>query len=120
MWHRRRCAGVHHARRGHRLPRGRRPTNRRTAGARARHATSGPAPREAPKRPNERTADELAVLQTATNFYHSNLLAEPRALDYLAQRGISVATARQHRLGYAAGDQLLPLLHSERLPLGSG
>jgi DNA primase len=52
----------------------------------------------------------LAVLQAATNFYHSNLLAEPRALDYLAQRGISVATARQYRLGYAAGDQLLPLL----------
>src|SRR6266852_1207493 len=77
------------------------------------------APHETSKRTNERTADELAVLQTATNFYHSNLLAEPRALDYLAQRGISVATARQYRLGYAAGDQLLPLLHWQRLPLGA-
>jgi DNA primase len=77
------------------------------------------APHEASKGPNERTADELAVLQTATNFYHSNLLAEPRVLDYLAQRGISLATARQYRLGYAAGDQLLPLLHWQRLPLGA-
>jgi DNA primase len=77
------------------------------------------APHEASKGPNERTADELAVLQTATNFYHSNLLAEPRVLDYLAQRGISLATARQYRLGYAADDQLLPLLHWQRLPLGA-
>jgi DNA primase len=61
----------------------------------------------------------LAVLQAATNFYHSNLLAEPRALDYLARRGISVATARQYRLGYAAGNQLLPFLHWQRLPLGA-
>ena len=78
-----------------------------------------PALRPASKGPEERTADELAVLQAATNFYHSNLLAEPRALDYLAQRGISLATARQYRLGYAAGDQLLAFLHWQRLPLGA-
>ena len=84
-----------------------------------------PAPRPAPalrpasKGPEERTAEELAVLQAATNFYHSNLLAEPRALDYLAQRGISLATAREYRLGYAAGDQLLAFLHWQRLPLGA-
>jgi DNA primase len=69
-----------------------------------------PAPHQGSKGPNARTADEFAVLQAATNFYHSNLLAEPRALDYLAQRGISLATARQYRLGYAAGNQLLPFL----------
>jgi DNA primase len=78
-----------------------------------------PAPHQGSKAPNGRTADEFAVLQAATNFYHSNLLAEPRALDYLAQRGISVATARQYRLGYAAGNQLLPFLHWQRLPLGA-
>ncbi len=77
------------------------------------------APRPASKGPEERTAEELAVPQAATNFYHSNLLAEPRALDYLAQRGISLATAREYRLGYAAGDQLLAFLHWQRLPLGA-
>ena len=80
---------------------------------------SAPALRPAPRVLEERTAEELAVLQAATNFYHSNLLAEPRALDYLAQRGISLATARQYRLGYAAGDQLLAFLHWQRLPLGA-
>ena len=78
-----------------------------------------PALRPASKGPDERTAEELAVLQAATNFYHFNLLAEPRALDYLAQRGISLATARECRLGYAAGNQLLAFLHWQRLPLGA-
>src|SRR5438132_796917 len=78
-----------------------------------------PALRPASKGPAERTAEELAVLQAATNFYHFNLLAEPCALDYLAQRGISLATARECRLGYAAGDQLLAFLHWQRLPLGA-
>src|SRR5712691_1586308 len=77
------------------------------------------APRPATKGPEERTVEALAVLQAATNFYHANLLAEPRALDYLAQRGISLATARHCRLGYAAGDQLLAFLHWQRLPLGA-
>ena len=78
-----------------------------------------PARRPASKEPEDRTPEELAVLQAATNFYHSSLLAEPRALDYLAQRGISLATARECRLGYAAGDQLLAFLHWQRLPLGA-
>jgi len=78
-----------------------------------------PAPRPASREPEERTAEELAVLQAATSFYHANLLAEPLALDYLAQRGISLATARECRLGYAAGDRLLAFLHWQRLPLGA-
>jgi len=84
-----------------------------------------PVPRSAPALPpaprvlEGRSAEELAVLQATTSFYHSNLLAEPRALDYLAQRGISPATARQYRLGFAAGDQLLAFLHWQRLPLGA-
>src|SRR5216684_7984970 len=36
-----------------------------------------PEPHQGSKGPNGRTADEFAVLQAATNFYHSNLLAEP-------------------------------------------
>ncbi len=77
------------------------------------------APRPAAREPEERTAEELAVLQAATSFYHANLLAEPLALDYLAQRGISLTTARECRLGYAAGDQLLSFLHWQQLPLGA-
>ena len=80
---------------------------------------SAPALPPAPKVLEGRSAEELAVLQATTSFYHSNLLAEPRALDYLAHRGISPATARQYRLGYAAGDQLLAFLHWQRLPLGA-
>ena len=80
---------------------------------------AAPALRPASRGPEERTAEELAVLQAATNFYHFNLLAEPRALDYLAQRGISLVTARECRLGYAAGNQLLAFLHWQRLPLGA-
>jgi len=76
-------------------------------------------PRPASRGLEERTAEELDVLQAATSFYHSNLLAEPRALDYLAQRGINLAIARQYRLGYAAGEQLIPFLHWQRLPLGA-
>ena len=78
-----------------------------------------PSARPASRDLEGRTAEELAVLQAATNFYHANLLAEPLAIDYLAQRGISLATARQCRLGYAAGDQLLAFLHWQRLPLGA-
>ena len=80
---------------------------------------STPALRPSSSNPEDRTADELAVLQAATSFYHSNLLAEPLALDYLAQRGISLATVRECRLGYAAGDQLLSFLHWQQLPLGA-
>ena len=80
---------------------------------------STPAPRPSSSKLEGRTADELAVLQAATSFYHSNLLADRRALEYLAQRGISLATARHCRLGYAAGDQLLAFLHWQRLPLGA-
>jgi len=78
-----------------------------------------PSARPASRDLEGRTAEEPAVLQAATNFYHANLLAEPLAIDYLAQRGISLATARQCRLGYAAGDQLLAFLHWQRLPLGA-
>jgi DNA primase len=76
------------------------------------------APRPAAKKLEERTTEELAVLQAATSFYHANLLAEPTALEYLARRGISPDTAREYRLGYAAGDQLLSFLRWQRLPLG--
>lgn len=80
-------------------------------------AVPRPAPRPMPRALEDRTPDELAVVQAATNLYHHQLLAEPRALAYLAERGIGVSSARQYRLGYAAGDQLVAYLRWQRLPL---
>jgi DNA primase len=62
-----------------------------------------------------RTSEELAVLHAATTLYHHSLFAEPRAVAYLEGRGIDPQTIRQHRLGYAAGDQLLSYLRWRRL-----
>jgi DNA primase len=80
--------------------------------------------RPATYRPNPsssqgRAPEELAVLQAATSLYHSTLLAEPRALDYLAERGIDQGTVRQWRVGYVAGDELLPYLRWQQIPLGA-
>ena len=82
-------------------------------------AVRRPPPRPAPSGLEDRTAEELAVLQAATSLYHHQLLAEPGALAYLAERGIDSSTIRRYRLGYAAGDQLAAYLHWQRLPLGA-
>ena len=82
-------------------------------------AVPRPAPRPAPSGLGDRTAEELAVLQAATSFYHHQLLAEPSALAYLAERGIDSSTIRRYRLGYATGDQLAAYLRWQRLPLGA-
>lgn len=77
------------------------------------------APRPAPSGVEDRTTEELAVLRAATSFYHHQLLAEPDAVAYLAERGIDSSTIRRYRLGYAAGDQLAAYLRWQRLPLGA-
>jgi DNA primase len=82
-------------------------------------AVPRPAPRPASDGPDDRTSEELAVLQAATSLYHHRLLAEPGALAYLARRGIDLSTIRRYRLGYAAGDQLAAYLRWQRLPLGA-
>jgi DNA primase len=66
----------------------------------------------------DRDPEELVVLQAATTLYHHSLLAEPRALAYLAARGLDRATIEQCLLGYAAGDQLPAYLRWQRLPIG--
>ena len=66
----------------------------------------------------ERDPHELAVLQAAVTLYHHALLAEPQALAYLSGRGLDRASIENRRLGYAAGDQLLPYLRWQRLPIG--
>jgi DNA primase len=66
----------------------------------------------------ERDPDELAALQAAVTLYHHTLLAEPRALAYLTERGLDRSTIERCRLGYAVGDQLVAHLRWQRLPIG--
>jgi DNA primase len=83
----------------------------------------GPA-RTAPKRPHptpvQHDAPEsegAAVLRAAVTLYHQRLLGDPEALAYLGRRGIDRRTVERCQVGYAVGDQLLPLLRWRGLPL---
>jgi DNA primase len=67
---------------------------------------------------DDRDAEELAVLRTATSVYHHRLLTDRRALTYLEERGLDRAALEKCRIGYAAGDELVALLRWQRLPLG--
>lgn len=67
---------------------------------------------------DERDPEELGVLRAATWLYHQRLLTDPGALSYIERRGLDRDTIRQCRIGYAAGDELVPLLCWQRLPLG--
>jgi hypothetical protein len=58
------------------------------------------------------------TLQAATGVYHHRLLADPQALDFIAQRGLDRAAVQTYRIGYAARDELVPYLRWRRLPLG--
>jgi DNA primase len=66
----------------------------------------------------DRDPDELAALQAATSVYHHRLLTDPVAMAYIERRGLDRATVETCRIGYAAGDELLPFLRWHRLPLG--
>ena len=74
--------------------------------------------RPTPRASGGRDPEELAVLQAAVSLYHNNLLAEPRALKYVAGRGLDAPTIERCRLGYAPGDQLCAYLRWHRLPIG--
>jgi DNA primase len=65
----------------------------------------------------EDVSDTAAVLRAATSLYHQRLLGDGYALAYLAQRGIDRPTVERCQVGYAAGDQLLPVLRWRGLPL---
>jgi DNA primase catalytic core len=97
---------------------------RLTGGARAGARTArrapppSPVPRAAPVALDERGPEELAVLRTATSLYHHRLLADSAALAYLQRRGVDRAAAEACRIGYAAGDELVPALRWHGLPLG--
>ena len=51
-------------------------------------------------------------------MYNHRLLTDPQALAYVAQRGIDRVAVQNYRIGYAAGDELMPYLRWRRLPLG--
>jgi DNA primase len=78
-------------------------------------------PAAVPVRPRRRApqvgAAERACLAAAVELYHSCLLAHPGALAYLERRGIDRAMAEACRLGYVAGDELVPYLRWRRLPV---
>jgi DNA primase len=61
----------------------------------------------------------LACLAAAVELYRNQLCASPEALAYLEGRGLRRATLERWRLGYAAGDTLLPYLRWRRLPIGA-
>lgn len=75
--------------------------------------------RPVPATASQRDSKELAVLQAAFTLYHHALLAEPRALTYLLDRGLDRGAIDQCRLGYATGDQLAPYLRWQRLPIAA-
>src|SRR5207237_736377 len=89
----------------------------RLEGAAPRAPVRRPAPRPLRRRP--RDAAERACLTAAVECYARRLAAEPRALGYLASRGVDLATLQECRLGYAAGDDLARFLHRRGLPLGA-
>ena len=116
MRHGRRRRQVRHARRGARLSRRSRTSRRPTLGPL--RASPKQLSRPAPRASGGRDPEELAVLQAAVSLYHHTLLAEPRALAYLASRGLDTATIERCRLGYAPGGQLTAYLKWNRLPIG--
>lgn len=62
---------------------------------------------------------QRACLTAAGDLYHHRLLREPRALSYLADRGIDWATIMRCRIGFAAGGELAPYLRRHGLSVNA-
>jgi DNA primase len=58
-------------------------------------------PRSGPAQPEREGPDLYELLKRAARFYHEQLKASPRAIDYLKGRGLSGETAARYHLGYA-------------------
>jgi len=58
-------------------------------------------PRGGQPRPEREGPDLYELLKRAARFYHEQLKASPRAIDYLKGRGLSGQTAARYHLGYA-------------------
>lgn len=68
--------------------------------------------------PAEPDAATAAVIAAAASFYHARLWHVPAALTALARRGVTPATARRCRVGYAAGRGLAEYLTGAGMDLG--
>jgi len=66
-----------------------------------------------------RGRDEFSVLTAATDLYSNQLLTHDLALAYMAGRGFPRDLLEHHRIGFAAGGELVPYLRWRRLPLGA-
>jgi DNA primase len=60
--------------------------------------------------------DEVRALAAAVELYANRLLSDQRALGYLAMRGFARNVLAQQRIGFAAGDELVPYLAWRNLP----
>jgi DNA primase len=58
-------------------------------------------PRGGQARPEREGPDLYELLKRAARFYHEQLKASPRAIEYLKGRGLSGQTAARYHLGYA-------------------
>ena len=72
----------------------------------------GPPPPPTPIRDPERDA----CLELAATAYAARLRREPVPLAYCAGRGLSLAALERCRVGFAAGDELVPALRERGLP----
>jgi DNA primase len=61
--------------------------------------------------------DEYRVLAAATDLYANQLLTHAPALEYMVGRGFPRGLLERNRVGFSAGDELLPYLRWRYLPL---
>jgi DNA primase len=83
-----------------------------------------PIARNVHRRPVERRSllrsdNEIRALAAAVELYANRLLGDKRALEYLAARGFARDVLSQYRVGFAAGDELVPYLAWRDVPVSA-
>jgi DNA primase len=63
--------------------------------------------------------DEIRALAAAAELYANRLLVDGRALGYLAARGFERDVLVRQRIGFAAGDELVPYLAWRDVPISA-
>ncbi len=93
----------------------------RLSGGQGHLATSGCRPTRRTQRmsrnPPDLGADERATLSAAIELYTNRLMTDSNALAYMAGRGFEPALLERERVGYAAGEELMPYLLWRGLPV---
>ncbi|MBI3913768.1 MAG: toprim domain-containing protein [Chloroflexi bacterium] len=72
----------------------------------ARPVSRVPTTQAKPIAPIELSDEHFTLLTAATEVYHAAIFAQPRVLEYLAERRIDLDMIRRHRIGYATGNDL--------------